>query len=152
MVTAPPALATPTPEVANPDTAGARVAEATRPAAPPTATPRLLNDTPARPAEAHEAGEPDVEPLVVEAEAAIVKRDWDQVERVANRIGGYLTASKLQTAQGRMYHGISRCSDKHNDDEQARVDLRAITELHAAAQRAHLLKFCKSEHHLEADQ
>jgi serine/threonine protein kinase len=147
-----PELATPTPAVAPADAAAVRVAEAPRPATPPTATPKLLNDTPARPAEAHEAGEPDVEPLVVEAEAAIGKRDWDQVERIANRIGGYLTASKLQAAKGRMYHGISRCSDKHNDDEQARVDLRAITELHAAAQRARLLKFCKSEHHLEADQ
>lgn len=51
-----------------------------------------------------------------------------------------------------MYHGISRCSETHNDDEQARGDLRAITKLHAPAQRARLLKFCKSEHHLEADQ
>ena len=98
---------------------------------------------------ADDKGDPDVDPLLIEAQALFTAREWNKLIQLTNRILAF-NVSTTQAAKARAYHGMAMCG--RNGDDEARTDLRAITELHAPAQRARLLKFCHDEHHLEADQ
>ena len=146
---APPAQLAEAPRVAPGDAAVAPAEHASSASPKSTGKPELTERPAVANAASQSLGEPDVEPLLGEADEALGKRDWDKLIEIANRILAFPKTSASQGAKAKAYRGMAMCAG-HNNDEAARTDLRAL--VGAPTQRARLLRFCKSEHHLEADQ
>jgi serine/threonine protein kinase len=103
---------------------------------------RPSGHSPAQPPEPADEpeGDSDVRDKIQQANAALLRRDFDLAERLANGVINS-PGTPRQRAAGRLIHGTVQCLAR-NDQEAAQIDLRALENFRAL--RAKLVSVCRN--------